>query len=78
MELERSYFHRIFKQETGLSPEEYLIKFRIRRAKELIQKGIDFKDIAQSVGIGDVYYFSQVFKKHESMTPSEYRKQLQQ
>lgn len=74
--LERSYFYRIFKQETGVSPEEYLIKCRIKRAKELLHKNVNFKDIAQSVGIGDVYYFSKVFKKHEGITPSEYREQI--
>ncbi len=76
--LERSYFYRIFKQETGISPEEYLIGCRIQRAKELIRKGVNFKDIARSVGIGDVYYFSKVFKKQEGMTPSEYRKLIEQ
>jgi len=74
--LERSYFYRIFRQETGKAPEEYLIDLRVEKAKQYIKKGLDFSNVAEAVGVGDVSYFSKLFKKREGITPSEYRKKL--
>ena len=73
--LERSYFYRIFKAYTKLSPERFLIEHRIDRAKELIKHDkYTFTQIANYVGICDVYYFSKLFKRVTGMTPSEYKK----
>lgn len=71
--LERTYFYKIFKRETGKTPTEYLMEYRVKRAKPLIKMGVDFKNIASSVGLKDVYYFSKLFKKVTGISPSEYR-----
>ncbi len=71
--LDRTYFYRIFKKETGKAPNEYLMEYRIKKAKSLITMGLDFKNIAASVGIHDIYYFSKLFKKITGISPSEYR-----
>ncbi len=71
--LERSYLYRIFLKEKGVSPNEYLMKFRIKKSKRLIKLGMGFKEIADAVGINDVSYFSKLFKKSEGITPSEYK-----
>lgn len=74
---EHSYFYRIFKREIGISPERYLMKLRIERAKKLIQRGYSFQEASALSGIKNVYYFSKLFKQLEGKTPSEYREMLE-
>ena len=72
--LERTYFYRIFKKETGVSPTDFLTKLRIGKAKQLITSGESFSEVASAVGIIDIYYFSKLFTKETGITPSAYRK----
>ncbi|XID95545.1 ABC transporter substrate-binding protein [Paenibacillaceae bacterium WGS1546] len=67
---------RRFKARTGTSPIEYLIRVRVEKAKELLRT-TDFalKDIAESVGYADSYYFSRVFKKAEGISPIRFKEQ---
>lgn len=75
LSLERSYFYRIFKKYTGASPEQYMIRYRIRKAAELIRfERYSLSEIAAFVGIRDVYYFSRLFKKVMGVSPSQYKK----
>lgn len=69
-------FSYLFEQLTGLSPIEYIIEYRISRARELLRTS-DFPiaKVAEKVGYLDSFYFSRVFKKHMKMSPSLYRKQ---
>ena len=72
-----SKFHlsREFKKATGLTVGNYLNSRRINRAKELLRFTKEpIGTIAVSCGIPDVNYFTKVFVKYESMTPSAYRK----
>nr|WP_145405479.1 AraC family transcriptional regulator [Paenibacillus xylanexedens] len=71
--LERSYLFRLFKAATGESISAYLTSYRIRRACELLKlSGLSIQSIAYSVGYHDPLYFSRVFKKATSHTPSAY------
>ncbi len=76
LRIDRTYFYRIFKKETGKTPSEYLTEYRVNKAKSLISMGIDFKNIASSIGLKDVYHFSKLFKKTTGLSPSEYRKKI--
>ena len=73
--LSRSYFAKAFKEITGISPINYLIKARIDRAKELLT-GTNQRagDIAISVGFSNQQRFNEIFKKYTGMTPLQYRK----
>ncbi|MDY3918741.1 MAG: response regulator [Candidatus Limivivens sp.] len=62
-----------FKEQVGMSYIKYLTRIRIDRAKDLLRSGEKASDIGEMVGYNDYRYFSQVFKKLEHMTPSEYR-----
>ena len=74
LSIERSYFYRIFKKYTGSSPEQYIIKYRIKKATELIRfDKYSVTEIAEYVGIKDIYYFSRLFKKVMGVSPSEYK-----
>ncbi|WP_028563471.1 AraC family transcriptional regulator [Paenibacillus pinihumi] len=63
------YFHKY----TGFRPIDYVIHYRMERARELLQTG-DFpiRDIAASVGYTNPLYFSRLFKKKLGITPSSY------
>lgn len=73
--IERSYLFRLFKKETGTSISGYLTTVRIRRACELLAESrLSIKSLSYSVGYHDPLYFSKIFKKVTSYTPSQYRK----
>ena len=72
-----SKFHlsREFKKATGLTLGNYLNSRRINEAKQLLRFTKEpIGSIAVTCGIPDVNYFTKVFTKYESMTPSAYRK----
>ena len=59
---------------TGISPQEYLLDYRIRKACELLQNtDLPIAHIARSVGYEDSLYFSRLFKQHMKSSPSSYR-----
>ncbi len=68
------YFSVIFKKEIGETFQEYMIKLRINRAKELLRT-TDKKsyEIAEMIGYSDPHYFGVSFKKYVGVTPIEYR-----
>ncbi|AUS96211.1 hypothetical protein CDQ84_12020 [Clostridium thermosuccinogenes] len=69
------YISKIFKDETGDSPINYLIKVRLSKAKELLEEGkVSIKTAAKSVGYHDAYYFSKLFKKYYGYPPSKVSK----
>ncbi|MCM3746907.1 response regulator [Paenibacillus pasadenensis] len=69
-----SYFSQMFKQETGETFVEYLTRYRMTKAKELLEDtSLKFYEIAARVGYSDPNYFSLCFKKHVGQTMREYR-----
>ncbi|OKH55991.1 AraC family transcriptional regulator [Calothrix sp. HK-06] len=69
------YFVRLFKQSTGYSPYQYLIKCRIERAKQLmmLRQG-SITDIAVLVGFTSQSQFGRHFKRFTGITPKEFFK----
>lgn len=69
------YLVHIFTKEYGISPMNYLNNKRIEEAK-LLLKNDDFSLslISRMLGFSSSSYFSQIFRKSEHLTPSEYRK----
>lgn len=75
--LDRSYFYTLAKKYLGISPMEYLTKYRMDRACELLKiDGLTVGDVSRSVGYDDQLQFSKVFKKIRGLSPREFRKQL--
>lgn len=69
-----SYLSTRFKKETGVSFTEYLLTYRIDRAKELLRSSnASCKEVALSVGYEDYVQFSKMFKKYEGVSPGVYR-----
>ena len=74
--LSPTYVSKVFKEETGETPINYMIKLRLSKAREmLLEGGHSIKEVARSVGYEDVYYFSKLFKKYNHISPSGVRKQ---
>lgn len=74
MYLSPVYISKVFKDETGESPINYLIKTRLDRAKDLLEQGnMTIKEIAKSVGYNDAYHFSKLFKKYYGYPPSKHK-----
>lgn len=74
--LSPSYVCTVFKNETGLTLNQYLTQYRIERAKKLLQDPrYKINDISSKVGYNDGNYFGKTFKKIVGLSPSEYREQ---
>jgi signal transduction histidine kinase/DNA-binding LacI/PurR family transcriptional regulator/CheY-like chemotaxis protein len=68
------YLSRVFNKETGVSPWEYLNRYRVQQARRLLRatkKNVTW--IAAQVGFEDPAYFSRVFQRIEGCSPREYR-----
>ena len=71
-------FAHVFKQYTGISPIDYVIRTRIDKAKILLKETAKpVSEIAGDVGFFDQNYFTRTFKKLEKTTPTGYRKAKQ-
>ena len=74
--LNKNYFSAFFKENIGMTPQQYIIKFRINKACELMEnQGLTIGDISRSVGYEDTLGFSKIFKKEKGMSPKKYRSQ---
>lgn len=72
--LDRSYFGKIFKNLMNTSPQEFLIKYRLKKSCEMLKnEDISIKNIAELSGYPNQFYFSRAFKKIYNMSPREWR-----
>ncbi len=72
--LSAEYFTKLFKRATGQNIKEYIDQSKVSAAKEMLEhSNISVSMIALELGYSYFSHFTQVFKKYENMTPSEYR-----
>lgn len=70
-----SYLSKLFKNETGVSFIDYLIRFRIKKSLELLNEtNFKIREISERVGYSSQHYYCEAFKKVMDMTPTEYRR----
>lgn len=70
----RSYLYTIFKKELHMSPQKYLVSFKLSKAGEmLLDTELSIAEIASRTGYNDSLNFSKAFKKHFGCSPSQYR-----
>ena len=70
-----SWYRRMFKEYTGVSPAQYHLQQKLMKAKEfLTTTNKNISEIAYSLHFENVGQFSTFFKKKEGITPSEFRK----
>ena len=73
--IDKHYLARLFKEQYGVTLITYLQQVRITHAKRMLRftdKSIE--EIGLECGIGELNYFSRVFKKLEGVSPSEFRR----
>jgi two-component system, response regulator YesN len=69
-----SYLSRIFHSQRAISPQKYLIDYRIRCAKQLLaDTRLTIQETGARVGYPDPFHFSKVFKQYTGMNPTQYR-----
>ena len=72
--ISRKYLFAIFKNSLGVSPKDFILDYRIKKAKEfLLNENLSIGSVAYSVGYSDALNFSKIFKKKTGLSPSEYR-----
>lgn len=72
--INKFYLTRVFKEQFGISVNNYLLQLRITHAKQLLRfSDQTIESIAAACGLGDPNYFARIFKKVEGITPTEFR-----
>jgi AraC family transcriptional regulator len=71
----RAHFLRMFRAATGLTPHQYVLGLRLRRAQDCLrQKGANIIDVAMSCGFSSQSHMTSVFRQRLEMTPAEFRR----
>jgi AraC-like DNA-binding protein len=74
-DLSPSYFSRLFKRSTGLSPHQYLLRQRIERARELLaDPGRRVAEVSCELGFPSQSHFTTVFRALAGVTPRAYQR----
>jgi transcriptional regulator GlxA family with amidase domain len=72
--LSPSRLRHLFKDETGLTPAQYLKRLRLERARELLEGSfLRLKEVMPQVGINDESHFVRDFKQAHGLPPRRYR-----
>ncbi|MEI2274202.1 AraC family transcriptional regulator [Sphingobacterium sp. ML3W] len=72
----KNYFGEYFKQQTGISYQDYLLDYRLKLVETYLRySSIRLGEIAHELQFSDESHLSKLFKKHRGLTPNEYRKQ---
>ena len=76
--MSESNFYRVFKNELGVSPIDFINNERIKLAVSLLQdKKRSIKEIYRECGFESRSYFNRVFKSRKNMAPGDYQSRLQ-
>ena len=72
--LSRFYFTRLFRKETGRTPNDYLADVRINAAKEMLtDKILTIAEIAERCGFANTSHFTRFFREKTGQTPAAFR-----
>jgi AraC-like DNA-binding protein len=71
--LSMCHFARAFKQSEGMTPHDYLVQCRVRRAQEFLGTDLSLSTIARVSGFSDQSHFTRRFRERVGVTPGDYR-----
>ncbi len=69
-------FTRAFREETGQSPHQYLIRRRVEHAQWLIRQGLPLADVALQCGFADQSQLTRAFTQRVGTTPGRFRRDI--
>lgn len=75
LNVNRRYLSRIFKERKGVTIQQYIINYKIKKACEFLNRGFKVNETASMVGYEDTFTFSKIFKKNTGCSPTEYIKE---
>jgi signal transduction histidine kinase/CheY-like chemotaxis protein len=69
------YLTHCFREEMGITPMAYINRYRVKRAKLLLEQGkLNITEVAQAVGFSDASYFNRVFRQEVGIAPGAYQR----
>jgi len=69
------YLTHCFRQEMNITPMAYINRYRVKRAKMLLEQGnLNITEVALAVGFSDGSYFNRVFREEVGLTPGAYQR----
>jgi AraC-like DNA-binding protein len=72
-----SHFRRAFRARTGISPKQYHLQLRLRKAQELLgQTSLSIKQVADALGFDSPFHLSADFKARTGVSPTEWRSRI--
>ncbi len=71
--LSQGYFSNLFKKVLGISFQQFVIHEKMEKAKSMLIGDYQVQEIAEELGYEHRRYFSDIFKKHTGMTPTEFK-----
>lgn len=75
LHMHRSYISTMFKNQSGMGVLEYISRYRLKKAKELLTEGeLTIEQVSTEVGYSEPRTLRRIFKKYEGVTPLQYSK----
>ena len=76
LNVNRSYLYTLFMKNLNISPQDFLRKYRVTRARELlVLTELSIESVGKSCGYGNAERFSRAFKQETGLTPTQFRRQ---
>lgn len=73
LKIDRSYLYRLFMELEGISPRQYLVRYRLELSKAMLESGkYRIREISYSCGFSDLPSFETYFREQEGISPEEY------
>ena len=76
--LSSSYISRFYKKETGENLQDYIVRTKVEKSKELLYKCKNLYEVAEGVGFSSQSHFFKVFKFYTGLTPGEFLKRMEE
>lgn len=75
LHIHRSYLSTMFKNQSGMGVLEYISRYRLKKAKELLKEGkLTIEQVSAAVGYNEPRTLQRIFKKYEGLTPLQFSK----